>query len=439
VCILQGAGGPYHQVKQLTSRSGSYSSLMRSACSGVGMKPVCDHPSYCRNDANALYIGQSGHIAYRPHRNTNNYVPVGFAAIRDNWDGLCSYTNNANGNYALCNIPSNSHSWRYPAQYNPGFICGKVEVVKLWASLGAKNSVQKSNYYFQTAVLSSRSGKYSDRMVDACKSYQMKPVCDHPSYCKNDARALYIGQSGHLAYKPHRNTNSYLPTGFDKVRDAWNTLCSYTNNANGNYAMCNIPVNTHAWRHPGQYNPGFVCGVQTSNGPPPPPLPKVEKFPAGFKEIMYMFRGLCAFVNNSQTSALCNVPAEKYSWRLPKESNLGFVCGWAGRPTFKASLHAKNGVPPRAYEFAVPKLVSVVGSYAAAMIKGCNKYGMKPVCDHPQMCKHDTRALYLGQSQHISHPLQRRHPGYTPTGFAPIHNEWDGLCVFTGSASTDSA
>merc|ERR1712072_332880 len=40
----------------------------------------------------------------------------------------------------------------------------------------------------------------------------------------------------------------------------WSNLCSYTNNANRNYALCNIPANTHAWRHPGQYNPGFVCG-----------------------------------------------------------------------------------------------------------------------------------------------------------------------------------
>jgi len=26
------------------------------------MKPVCDHPSYCRNDAGTLYLGQSGNL-----------------------------------------------------------------------------------------------------------------------------------------------------------------------------------------------------------------------------------------------------------------------------------------------------------------------------------------------------------------------------------------
>jgi hypothetical protein len=91
------------------------------------MKPVCDHPSYCRNDANSIYIGQTYHLAYRPHRNNNNYIPTGFANIRDMWNNLCTYTRNANGNYALCNIPINSHSWRHPGQTDPGFMCARGE------------------------------------------------------------------------------------------------------------------------------------------------------------------------------------------------------------------------------------------------------------------------------------------------------------------------
>merc|ERR1712166_764833 len=97
-------------------------------------------------------------------------------------------------------------------------------------------------------------------MVDSCKQYGMKPVCDHRNYCKNDKKSLYIGQTHHLAYAPHRNNNGYMPSGFKAIASKWSNLCSYTNNANRNYALCNIPSNTHAWRHPGQYNPGFVCG-----------------------------------------------------------------------------------------------------------------------------------------------------------------------------------
>ena len=98
---------------------------MLSGCAKLGMKPVCDHPGYCKNDKAALYIGQQSHIAYKPYRKINSYFPSGWSKISDNWDGLCSYTGNANHGNALCNIPTNTHAWRSPAQYNPGFICGK--------------------------------------------------------------------------------------------------------------------------------------------------------------------------------------------------------------------------------------------------------------------------------------------------------------------------
>merc|ERR1719149_585821 len=105
-----------------------------------------------------------------------------------------------------------------------------------------------AEYKFEKAVLASRKGRYGDRMREQCKKLGMKPVCDHPSYCKNDKLALYIGQTSHLAYKPHRNNNNYSPAGFAAIRNKWNNLCSYTANARGNYALCNIPANSHQWR-----------------------------------------------------------------------------------------------------------------------------------------------------------------------------------------------
>ena len=75
-----------------TQTSGDYSAHMRSKCSEFGMKPVCDHPNYCRNDGNAIYIGQDHHIAHTPHRNENSYMPGGFSAIKDKFDNLCLYT-----------------------------------------------------------------------------------------------------------------------------------------------------------------------------------------------------------------------------------------------------------------------------------------------------------------------------------------------------------
>eukprot|EP01048_Picozoa_sp_COSAG05_P015817 COSAG05_NODE_1954_length_3791_cov_5.358884_1_plen_1088_part_00 len=338
------------------SLSGSYSDRMIEACAEIDMKPVCERRSYCKNDKKTLYIGQDLHIAYKPTRSPN-YTPRNFYTVKDLFDGLCLYTANANGNYALCNLPTNSHAWRHPGQVNPGFMCGRrnsfgydqshgapvqtitsasqnestnvttlnvtipvgfdFRVVDMdgppsgpvgaWmvaacaqfgmkpvcndpkecgtdpnatdislglgntpllvstdfsATLGSKNRATGGTYEFKPVKLTNFTGRYSDRMVQRCGEYGMKPVCDHPAYCKNDTKALYIGQSHHIAYPSHRRNNTYMPGGFAAIRDHWNGLCSYTGNANGSYALCNLPSNTHAWRHPSQAdgNPGFICG-----------------------------------------------------------------------------------------------------------------------------------------------------------------------------------
>ena len=65
------------------------------------------------------------HIAYAPHRKNPRFHAKGFMKVANKWNGLCSYCNKANQGMALCNIPVNSHSWKKPQQYNPGFMCGR--------------------------------------------------------------------------------------------------------------------------------------------------------------------------------------------------------------------------------------------------------------------------------------------------------------------------
>eukprot|EP01048_Picozoa_sp_COSAG05_P012879 COSAG05_NODE_1324_length_5186_cov_10.020244_1_plen_250_part_10 len=177
------------------STSGAYSDAMVEACGKLSMKPVCDHPRYCRTDCKAVYLGQIRHIAYPPHRNNNNYMPAGFAAIASKWTGLCSYTANANRNYAVCNIPTNTYTWRTASQANPGFMCANStwSDTDTWSSggffkqtLGAKNGVAAREWTFTMARAASTSGAYSDAMVKACGKLSMKPVCDHPRYCRTD-------------------------------------------------------------------------------------------------------------------------------------------------------------------------------------------------------------------------------------------------------------
>jgi hypothetical protein len=207
-------------------------------------------------------------------------MPAGFAVVSNLWNGLCSYTGKANGNKALCNIPANTHNWQGP-NFNkkspaPGFVCGKIVGgsgspmppppppptsgtvpvgALMTATLDAKNGVAAHTYDFKKVQVNTRSGSYSAAMLAACRKVGMKPVCDHPNYCKNDGGALYIGQSSHIAYAPHRHNKAYMPTGFNKIQHMWNGVCSYTAHANGNNALCNIPKNSHAWRTPAQANP----------------------------------------------------------------------------------------------------------------------------------------------------------------------------------------
>ena len=227
----------------------SYNAVMIAECQKHGMKPVCNHPVPCKADTRALYIGQSSYIALPHSHASRGLFPGGWnSALQRNWAGLCSYTgvpksrrtSGVYKQYTRCNIPIKSSSWRLPSQYNPGFVCGKVVVstaIQVTAKLGAKNGVLAREYTFARAVdtrdhshLSANDAKtYSDVMIDECKKHGMKPVCDHPAYCKNDAKALYIGQSEHLAYAPHRETSHYFPAGWSGVlRRAWEGQCSYT-------------------------------------------------------------------------------------------------------------------------------------------------------------------------------------------------------------------
>ena len=47
----------------------------------------------------------------------SRYFPSGWSTIASKWDGLCAYTaHHGSSGKALCNVPSNTHSWRTAAQ-----------------------------------------------------------------------------------------------------------------------------------------------------------------------------------------------------------------------------------------------------------------------------------------------------------------------------------
>ena len=45
------------ELRTLSSKTGNYANDMITQCKKVGMQPVCDHPYYCKNDGNSVYLG----------------------------------------------------------------------------------------------------------------------------------------------------------------------------------------------------------------------------------------------------------------------------------------------------------------------------------------------------------------------------------------------
>ena len=134
-------------------------------------------------------------------------------------------------------------------------------------ALGAgRYSVPPQNIKFQSVKVKASSGSFSPYMVAECKKIGMKPLCEHPSYCRNDKKALYMGQYYHLSHRPYRNINSWFPSGWSKIRSYFSGgLCFYSGNNRGN-AYCNYPFNGHAWKYPKDVTGGsFMCGAVTKD------------------------------------------------------------------------------------------------------------------------------------------------------------------------------
>ena len=163
---------------------------------------VCDHRDYCKTASDSIYLGQTHHLSYPPHRQDASKTAPGFDRIAKKWKGLCSYAGLhdpaqkkkgiavANlGVQALCNIPKNTHSWQTPIAANPGFICarrlGNPTTCNpkgvFSARLGAKNSVEANVYDFKLAFMDmTKRATYSESMIAACKKLGMKPCASLP-------------------------------------------------------------------------------------------------------------------------------------------------------------------------------------------------------------------------------------------------------------------
>jgi hypothetical protein len=227
--------GVYKFQKIRTKESGgNYDELMIAECAKVDMKPLCDHPSYCRNDANAVYIGQTYHIAYLPHLNQDSYFPSGWNELKQKFPKhFCTYTGSSGGRDKTLCTNGNSHSWQAAARGYQDIMCvlpPEYEQDDLFqGELGSRNGADAGLYKFQRVRAKVANGNYDTVMINECSKLGMKPLCDHPSYCKHDIRALYIGQDSHLTHPSYRNSDNYFPSGWSELKGKFpTTFCSFT-------------------------------------------------------------------------------------------------------------------------------------------------------------------------------------------------------------------
>jgi hypothetical protein len=359
---------------RVQSKTGTYDQTYVSECNKQGMKPLCDHPSYCRNDAKAVYIGQDNHISHMPHFNQNSYFPNGWAELKDKFPStFCTYTaQHGSADKHLCTT-GGSHSWQ-TVEGNNEIMCAVAPPYKpdppFSGNLGSRNGANAGVYKFQKVKAEATSGNYDTIMVNECAKKNMKPLCDHPSYCKRDPKTVYIGQDQHMAYPPHRNQESYFPSGWSDLKSKFpSEFCAYTG-PHGSHAntLC-TSGNSHAWRNIQSSNRDIMCAIAPPYKPDPP---------------------------------------------------------------FSGTLQSRNGVNTGLYKFQRFRVQSKVGNYDNTYVVECNKQGMKPLCDHPSYCRNDPKAVYIGQDNHISHMPHFNTVSYFPNGWAELKGKFPStFCTYT--------
>merc|ERR1712232_1124564 len=135
------------------------------------MKPLCDNPSYCKTDEKSVYIGQTNHIAHKPHRDIDSYFPDGWSELKEKFpQTFCTYTAKGNGNNALCTTGA-GHAWKSVAD-NKEIVCARAPPYKqdppFEGDIGDKNLNIAGLWKFQRVRTFETGGNFDEIMIDEC-------------------------------------------------------------------------------------------------------------------------------------------------------------------------------------------------------------------------------------------------------------------------------
>jgi hypothetical protein len=161
----------------------------------------------------------------------------------------------------------------------------------------------------------------------------------------------------------------------------------------------------------------------------------------GFDAIKDKFRHMCMYAAHSSGNALCNYQSgsDSHYWATAGKVGLGYMCGKVEDTAFQVQLQGKNGVRATKWEMLVAKVAPkyvVANDFSATMRNTCTALGSgwKPICDHPNYCKADSNAAYLGQDHHTAHVPHRNALGYWPTGWSAANAKFPQsrkVCFYT--------
>jgi len=285
------------------------------------------------------------------------------------------------------------------------------------------------------------SNSFSDIMVEECANYGMKPVCAKSSYCEDDSKAIYIGHRGILAHARQRNNADYqsdLGSDWLKIKDQWRNQCTYTG-AHAYYnkaAECDTNDGNYRVRSPEQAksNSGalrFICAAPVNENPTVSDAAMCLSCDDGFAMIKAQGSDHGSCLPCPAGCATCNSgPADEGKlFTSRREAQL--------KGLFSPQLEEDNWREDFFREYWFVKLpvhtVPASGSFSDLMVAECRKFGMKPVCDHPDYCGGDDKSIYIGQKGHISKTAHRTDMSKFPKWWSNVHSKWDKACAYTAN------
>jgi len=483
------ASSRYKLMRVTTSkRSGSYSAIMIRECKMHGMKPVCDSPKYCKNDRRAIYFGQKGRLLSK--KSDSSDFPIGWKTVVPHMEGVCAYTGKRGGTKAKCGDSNSWRSvtqnptfmcaknLRAPFQASLGAFGGfppqklKLQIVKPAMATGDYSNLMIRECKKRGMKALCDTASHCDCCSGQCK---VKDV-------------LYLGQKHQLAHGGNQKKPGNWPNGWSSIRKKFKGLCAWS----GKNARAQCATDTgHHWKTPAE-SPSFMCAKVIGGAPKKKNdlfdatlggmkyqfrtvtvsqrsgdyrtimVNECQKhemkplcdhpnhvdnkclflrqhghlshehhrrnsgmFPSGWDKIKCKFKRKCFYYNNN-AKGFCN-NKNGHIWQNAQQ-NPHIMCGKVvpggkcGKRQFKAMLG------PKQYEFRAVTASQTKGDYRTIMVKECNKYGMKPLCDTKGQC--DGKSLYIAKHGHLSHEHHRRNNGHFPAGWDEVKCNFVDKCFY---------